>query len=132
VRDALEHIGRPDVRVAVVTFGSSDLLGAYRRHLDISFPVLSDRELHAYEAYGLGRGPLWRIYRPATIKKYVQLVRSGKKLRRPTEDTRQLGGDFVIGMDGTVRFAHRPVAPDDRPPVTDIIAALEPREDRAG
>ena len=33
----------------------------------------------AYRAYGLGRGSLRRIYRPATIKKYVQLMRAGQE-----------------------------------------------------
>ncbi|MEO8696824.1 MAG: hypothetical protein ABI658_25165, partial [Acidimicrobiales bacterium] len=70
---------------------------------------------------------LRRIYRPATIKKYVQLVRAGNKLRRPMDNTRQLGGDFVVGADGLLRFAYRPIAPDDRPAPADLIAALDPR-----
>jgi hypothetical protein len=114
------------VVVAVVTFGRADLLPAYRRHLGIDFAVLSDPDRQSYRAYGLDRGPWRQIYRPATIKKYVQLMRAGKRLRRPTEDTRQLGGDFVVGPDGTLRFVYRPVAPDDRPAVAEMLAALGP------
>ncbi|MEO5842825.1 MAG: AhpC/TSA family protein [Acidimicrobiales bacterium] len=133
MRDELERQGRHhDVDVAVITFSRADLLAGYRRHLDITFSVLSDKDRHAYRAYGLGRGSLRQIYRPATIKMYVQLMRAGKKLRRPTDDTRQLGGDFVVGADGLLRFAHRPVAPDDRPPVADMIAALDPRSSDPG
>jgi hypothetical protein len=87
--------------------------------------VLGDEDREAYRAYRLGRGSLRQIYRPATIKKYLQLMRAGKRLRRPTEDTRQLGGDFVVGADGLLRFAHRPVAPDDRPAPADLIAAFD-------
>ena len=127
MRDELERHGRRhDVDVAVITFGRSDLLAGYRRHLDIPFAVLSDEHRSAYHAYGLGRGSLRQIYRPATIKKYVQLMRAGRKLRRPKDDTRQLGGDFVVGSDGRLRFVYRPVAPDDRPAPADMIAALDP------
>ena len=88
--------------------------------------MLRDEPRDAYRAYGLSRGSFRAIYRPATIKKYVQLLRSGQKLRRPTDDTRQLGGDFVVGADGRLRFAYRPVAPDDRPAPGDIVASLAP------
>jgi hypothetical protein len=112
--------------VAVVTFGRADLLPAYRNHLGIDFAVLSDPDRRAYRAYGLDRASWRQIYRPATIKKYVQLMRAGKRLRRPTEDTRQLGGDFVVGPDGRLRFVYRPVAPDDRPSAASMVAALDP------
>ncbi|HUP76640.1 MAG TPA: AhpC/TSA family protein [Acidimicrobiales bacterium] len=126
MRDELERHGRlDDVDVAVVTFARAKFLDGYRQHLDIPFSVLSDEHRDTYRAYGLGRGSLRRIYRPATIKKYAQLMRAGKKLRRPTDDTRQLGGDFVVGADGLLRFAYRPVAPDDRPAPADMIAALD-------
>lgn len=127
MRDELERQGRHhDVDVAVITFGRGDRLADYRRHLDITFSVLRDEHRDTYRAYGLSRGSLRAIYRPATIKKYLQLLRSGRKLRRPTEDTRQLGGDFVVGPDGLLRFAFRPVAPDDRPSASAIVAALAP------
>lgn len=125
MRDELERQGRHlDVDVAVLTFGHGDRLADYRRHLDIAFSVLRDEHRDAYRAYGLSRGSLRAIYRPATIKKYVQLMRAGQKLRRPTDDTRQLGGDFVVGPDGRLAFAYRPVAPDDRPFAAAIVAAL--------
>jgi peroxiredoxin len=122
----LQRKGRDDVVVAVVTFGSPGLLAAYRAHLDIDFAVLDDPERETYRAYGLARGSWRKIYRPATIRKYIELMRAGMKLRRPTDDTRQLGGDFVVGPDGTLRFVYRPVAPDDRPDAAEMLAALEP------
>jgi peroxiredoxin len=126
VRDELERQGHHlDIDVAVITFGHGDRLADYRRHLDVSFTVLGDEDRHSYRAYGLGRGSLRAIYRLKTIRRYVQLLRAGRKLHRPTEDTRQLGGDFVVGPDGRLRFAFRPVAPDDRPTAAAIVAALD-------
>lgn len=105
-----------NVEFAVVTFAGADRLPAYRDHVGITTAVLADPERKAYRAYGLVSASLWRVYRPATLKKYAVLLRAGKRLRKPTEDTRQLGGDFVIGRDGRIAYAYRPVAPDDRPP----------------
>ncbi len=125
MRDELERQGRHlDADVAVITFGRGDRLADYRSHLDIPFSVLRDEHRDAYRAYGLTRGSLRAIYRPATIKKYAQLMWAGQKLRRPTGDTRQLGGDFVVGPDGRLAFAYRPIAPDDRPAAAAIVAAL--------
>lgn len=127
MRDELERRElHHDVDVAVVTFGQGGRLSEYRRHLDIPFSVLRDEHRDAYRAYGLGRGSLRAIYRPATMKQYIRLLREGKKLRRPTDDTRQLGGDFVVAPDGRLRFAFRPAAPDDRPSPVDMVGALHP------
>jgi len=47
-----------------------------------------------------------------------------KGLRRPTEDTLQLGGDFIVGPDGTLIYGFWGEGPDDRPSVDDLIDAL--------
>ena len=125
MRDELARSGRIDeVEVAVVTFGDADRLAAHRAHLGVPFAVLGDPARDTYRAYGLERASLRAIYRPATVRRYVELVRRGRRVRRPTEDTRQLGGDFVVGPEGILRFAYRPVAPDDRPSAAAIVAAL--------
>ena len=51
------------------------------------------------------------------------LLRSGRRLARPTEDINQLGADAVIGRDGRLRYLSLPSTPDARPPVSDLIAA---------
>jgi hypothetical protein len=125
VRDELERNDRlRDVEVAVITFGEGAMALDYRRHLDVPFVVLRDEHRDTYRSYGLGRGSLLAIYRPATIRLYARLLRAGRTLRRPTDDTRQLGGDFVVGHDGRLRFAYRPAAPDDRPSPAAMVAAL--------
>jgi peroxiredoxin len=129
VRDELIQQHRlDDVCVAVVTFTDPDRLAAYRTHLGIDFTVLTDPGREVYRQYGLGRGRWLDIYRLRTLRRYATLIRQGRRMRRPTEDTRQLGGDFVIGADGRLRYAYRPEAPDDRPPAASIIAALGDRE----
>ena len=56
---------------------------------------------------------------------YARLIRAGRRLRRPTEDIHQLGADAVVGRDGTLRYLSFPSTPDARPPISDLIAALD-------
>jgi hypothetical protein len=46
-------------------------------------------------------------------------------LERPTEDTLQLGGDFVIGRDGTLVYGFWGEGPDDRPTVDQLFDAVQ-------
>ena len=82
------------------------------------------RRVQKGPAYGLGRGPWWRVWGPATLRAYAGLVRRGARLERPKEDTSQLGGDFVVDRDGRIAYAYRSRGPADRPPVDDVVAAV--------
>ncbi|MCU0273183.1 MAG: hypothetical protein MUE34_08125 [Acidimicrobiales bacterium] len=55
---------------------------------------------------------------------YARLLRQGRRLRLPQQDTRQLGGDVVVGPDGRVVEVFRPRSPDDRPSMADLLVAL--------
>lgn len=55
---------------------------------------------------------------------YAGLLRRGRTLRRPTQDTRQLGGDFVIDSRGRLAVGFRPASPDDRPSVDSLVDAV--------
>lgn len=122
MRDRLDDLG--DAAIAAVTFADPRRLAAHREHLDLPFPLLADPQRMLYRRFGLDRAPLWRIYNPGTLRLYGQLLARGRRLRRPVDDTRQLGGDFVIDADGRLAVAFRPRSPDDRPPIDDLVAAV--------
>jgi hypothetical protein len=122
VRDRLDDLG--DAAVALVTFAPQRVLRGYRARLGLPYPVLSDEDRAVYRAYGLGRGPWWRVWGPATLRRYGQLLRRGRRLQRVGGDTLQLGGDVVVGRDGRVVMVHRSRGPADRPPVDDLVAAV--------
>lgn len=122
MRDHLGKLG--DAVVAVVTFTPHEQLVRYRERLRLPFALLSDPDRAAYHAYGLVRGSPWRVYGPRTWLRYAQLLRRGRRLERITEDTLQLGGDFIVGRDGRLAYAYRPTGPDDRPDVADIVRAV--------
>jgi peroxiredoxin len=123
VRDHLDQLG--DALTVVVTFaGDPARLVAYREHLDIDFPVLTDTDRSLYRLLGAGRGSWWRVWSPGTLALYARLLRRGRRLRRPTEDTRQLGGDAVIDRHGRVARVWLPERPDARPPIDELIDAV--------
>ena len=112
------------VTVVVVTFTERARLAGYVEHLSLPFAVLSDELREFYRAYELGRGSWARVYGWRTMRVYRDLMRKGRRMRRPTEDTLQLGGDFVIDSAGRLAWQHHAAGPDDRPPVSAIVEAV--------
>ena len=126
--DRLDELG--DAAVVLITFTRPRNLAGFRRQLGLRYPVLADETRARYRAYGLGRGRWWRVWSARTLGAYARLLRGGRRLERPTQDTRQLGGDFVVGPDGRLSFAYRSERPDDRPAVDTLVAAV--RSARSG
>ena len=123
VRDHLDQFG--DARIAVVTFADPDRLAAYRTDLRLPFDVVADSDRVLYRLLGAERGTNRQVWSPGTIRMYLRLIRAGRRLRRPTEDIHQLGADAVIGRDGTLRYLSLPSTPDARPPIGELIDALD-------
>lgn len=125
VRARLDRFG--DALVVVVMFAPARILRGYRSRFAAPLPVITSEDRSAYRAYGLGRGPWWRVYGWATLRRYWALLRAGRRFERPRphDDTLQLGGDFVVAPDGTLAYAFRSTGPDDRPAVEDLIEAVD-------
>lgn len=122
MRDRLPEFG--DAEVTVVLFTRQRNLRGYRGRFVDPLTVVTDETRAIYRLFGLGRGPWWRIWGPKVFVKYAQLLAQGQRLERPTEDTSQLGGDFVIGRDGRLVYAFRSTGPDERPSVEELVAAV--------
>ena len=123
--DRLDDIGEA-TDVVLITFTDPSSLAAYSRTNDLPFPILIDPDRAAYQAFGLGRGTIARMYGWRAARRYLEIFRTDGVggLRRPTEDTLQLGGDFIIGADGTLAYGFWGDGPDDRPSVDELIAAI--------
>ena len=122
MRDRLDDLA--GAAVALITFTRQRNLRGYRSLLRLPYAVLADEPRRVYRAYGLGRGPWWRVWGLGTVRAYARLLRRGARLTRPTEDTLQLGGDFVVAPDGTLAYAYRSAGPDDRPSVDELVEAV--------
>ena len=114
-------IDDPRITLVLLGFSPRERLAAVARHLGWTGLVVSDPGRVVYRALGLKRAPLWRVYTPRTLLTYAAAHRRGHRLRRLTEDTRQLGGDAVV-VDGVVVTLWRPRSPDDRPSAAAVAA----------
>ncbi len=124
MRDRLDEMG--DAVVVLVTFTRARNLRGYRGRLGLTYAVATDEARESYRAYGLGRGPWWRVWGLGTLREYRRLLRRGARLERPEEDTLQLGGDFVVDREGRLAYAYRSKDPSDRPRVDELAAAVTP------
>jgi hypothetical protein len=126
VRERIDELG--DAEVVLVLFTARATCGATGAGSRCPYTVVTSEDRSAYRAYGLGRASLRRTYGWRVLRRYAGLLRCGWRLERPTEDTRQLGGDFVVAPDGTLAYAFRSSGPDDRPPVDDLVEAVRRHE----
>lgn len=122
MRARRNELGNADV--VVVTFASPRVLAGYRRRFADPFTVVADEGRLVYQALGFGRGSFWRIWGWKAFRKYAELLRGGHRLERTDSDTRQLGGNAVVGADGTLAWVFAGAGPDDRPSVDEIIEAV--------
>lgn len=115
-----------DVDVVLVTFTDDAEIVSYRSRHDLPFPILLDPDLALYRAYGFGRASARRVWSFGTLRQYASILRRDGlgALERPTEDTRQLGGDVVVAPDGTLAWGFWSEGPDDRPSVDELLAAV--------
>jgi hypothetical protein len=112
--------------VVLITFTSPELLLGYHDHNELPFDLVRDSSRASYRAYGLGRGSASRVWGLRAARRYVDIIRRDGfgALRRPVEDTLQLGGDFVIAPDGTLAWGFWSEGPDERPSVEALVRAV--------
>lgn len=85
---------------------------------------VSDPQLAAYQAYGLGRHSRWKAYGPKIVRRYLRFIAQGKPLRMPHGDTLQKGGDFVVNRQGLITLSHIGLDQSERPQISEVLAAL--------
>jgi peroxiredoxin len=122
VSDRLAEFGV--AAVVLITFTRPRNLHGFRRRLALAYPVLADETRAVYHAYGLRRGTWWRVWGLKSVRAYGRLLHQGGRLERPSGDTLQLGGDFVVDRDGRLAYAYRSTGADDRPSVDDLLDAV--------
>lgn len=133
MRDRLDDLGAA-TSVAMVTFAGPAVARAYGQRQRLPFPVLIDPDRGVYGAYGLGRGSVFRVWGWRAARRYIDMIRRDGPggLQRPTDDTLQLGGDFVIGPTGALVWGHWGEGPDDRPSMDAVVAAVRRARSETG
>lgn len=99
--------------------------GSMLAGLEVPFPVVVDLDRQAYRAWGLKRAKWTTVYLDGKVwRSYARKLLAGQRPPKGGRDTLQLGGDFVVTPDGAVAYS-RPQDVDDRPPVGELLTALE-------
>jgi peroxiredoxin len=126
VKEFKSEFDRRGVSVVVVSFAEPTKLVHYQELHRWPFAIFADPERKAYRAFDLQRLSLFRVFSPATLKRYLQLLFKGMK-REPYggEDIYQSGGDFLLDRRGNVLFAHRSQDPADRPQAARLVVEID-------
>ncbi len=127
VRDRIDELttkGGVAADVVVITFTKPRNLKGYRRRFADPLTVVTDENLDLYRAMGFGRGTVARVWGWRMVRAYFPLLRDGYELEKSNEDKLQLGGNAVVGADGTLAWRYAGAGPDDRPSVDELIAAV--------
>jgi alkyl-hydroperoxide reductase/thiol specific antioxidant family protein len=124
LRAHAEEIEELDLSVLVVTFEARLWAEAYVREWKLSWPLLLDPSRAVYRAYGMRRGSFAAIWSPASWGAYARLIRQGRRVRPPTGDIYQLGGDVLIDRAGRLALHRVEQGPADRPRVADLLRVV--------
>ncbi|GIW80638.1 MAG: hypothetical protein KatS3mg105_2445 [Gemmatales bacterium] len=121
-----DEIRRLGGEVAAVSFAKPERVRAFAEAHPLPFPVFSDPHMAGYRAFDLGRTSWREMLAPRVLWRYLKMMFRGWLPGRVDrdDDLLQLGGDFVLGRDGQLLFAHQSSEPTDRPPVNSLIQAV--------
>ena len=119
-----EELEKLNTEVLLLSFGGKPDAQAWLKETCPSFRLLLDPQRTTYNRYGLEHS--WRRSGGLkTLRRYVQLVRAGRRLHGIKGDPAQLGGDFIVGGDGLILLAHPNHDPTDRPTAGELLARLD-------
>jgi hypothetical protein len=115
-----------DAEVLVVSFTAPGKVAAFVEKYPQPFPVVSDPERKAYQAFALGKTRLAAFLRLDVAWYYLRLIFRGWMPTAPDKDADlwQLGGDFVLDRLGRLCYAHPSKDSTDRPSNAELLEVL--------
>jgi AhpC/TSA antioxidant enzyme len=123
LRDSWPEFERRGATVAAVAPGSPLRTRQLCDGHQVPFRCIADPGYEAYKAFGLQRAGVAQLMGPEVMLKTMRSFFRGN-FGPPGGDVFQLGGTFVIGKDGLIRFTHAARDPSDLPPMQTIFAQL--------
>lgn len=132
MRQSYPAIQTAGATVLAITFESQDHTRNFIARQELPFPFALDPARDSYAAYGLQRGGAMQLsLNPGVAAKTIAIgLRNPGHLaylaEGPQHDYKQLGGDFVVGPDGRLRYAKASLNAADFAPLADLLAAVKP------
>jgi len=120
-----EEFAKLNTCVFIISFGTLPALQQWMNEVCGTVTVLLDRDRTVYKAYQLERSRL-RSWHPRVVWLYIKRwFQRGEFYESHGDDTSQLGGDFIVDMQGKLRFIHPSHDPTDRPSVQELLKVLK-------
>lgn len=124
LRDDWRRFEEAGLGIVAIGQGSAARSREFRARMALPFPLLADPRRLAFRAYGLWQMSLREEANMTSLARVVQATIKHGVAASSDQDMRQLGGAFVVGTDGIVRYAHRARRASDHPPHDALIAAI--------
>jgi hypothetical protein len=110
-------------RLVVIGNGAVFFMKGFLEDLDSDLEVYTDPSLETFTAMSLKRTVSGSLD-PRILLKGIKAARSGFRQTAVQGDAMQLGGVFIVGVDGEIRYAYRSRFAGDHPDVAEVLAAL--------
>ncbi len=126
MRQHSDQFDRYHVACLAVTFETQQQAQRYVDEFELDWPMLVDVERTIYRAFDLDpRASMWNLIRPTFWPRYLSLMLRGRRVRKPTGDIYQLGGNVLVDPDGIVRLHRGSTNPLDRPSPEQILRVVQ-------
>ena len=125
LRERQAEFDRRGVRIFAVTFESESRVREYQEKGRLLFPMLRDPRRAGYKRFGIERQSARKIFSPGTIWYYIKRLFQGQMPAVAHGDYYQLGGDVLLGLDGSTLWVYQSQNPADRPSVNDILKEID-------
>ena len=109
------------IDLLVVTFEQAWRAKGYVEETGFPWPLLLDPDRLLYQAYGMGSGTAKEVMGIHNWWLYLKLMLRGGRIRRPTDDIYQLGGDVLIDPQGLILLHYVGRGPADRPAIENVL-----------
>jgi peroxiredoxin len=121
-----DEFRRRSADVVFVAYQDPELLmSKMLRDLDLPFTLLLDPTLAAYRRWGLDQARLINWLAPGFYLGIAKFLLAREPDLGNSPGPVQMGGDFVVGRDGTLVFAHWMKSFHDRAAVPRLLSALD-------
>ena len=121
MRQEYDRYTMAGLEIIAIGMGSPRRTAAFRRELELPFPMLSDPRRVSYHAYGLLKMSLRREASIASAMHFARNVARHGGAREADQNMLQLGGVFVVDQQGIVRYAFRSARAHEYPTVEQLI-----------
>ncbi len=121
MRQEYDRYTAAGLEIIVIGMGSPRRTAAFRRELQLPFPMLSDPRRVSYRAFGLLK---MSLRREASIASAMHFARNAVRhggAREPDQNMVQLGGVFVVDPHGIVHYAFRSARAHEYPTAEKLV-----------